>query len=255
MEVLYMTCNAQKEKIRKEKVACVVIILALCIGFFDAPAWAAKSDELVRNSIEVLKKMEKEDDVSNMASLIDGAYAIAFVPAMIKAGFVIGGEYGEGLILRKENGKWFGPSFYNLGGGSLGLQIGVQKTAFILVVNNEKGVDAFLRSKSKLGADVAVAAGPVGRRRDAATDAHLEASIYSYSMTKGLFAGASLDGSVLSISVKRNKEYWKKDISASDALKIPATDKRILPLIQEIKRISKEHKPATTKPRLQSSTL
>jgi lipid-binding SYLF domain-containing protein len=236
--------NSRSERILAALIAVFVVFSAL-------PAWAAKADQLVRDSIEILKEMEQQEDVHSMADLIDGARAIAFVPGMIKAGFVIGGEYGEGLILRKEGSKWFGPSFYNLGGGSLGLQIGVQKTAFILVVNNKDGVDAFLRSRSKLGADVAVAAGPLGRRGDAATDARLRASIYSYSMTKGLFVGASLDGSILSISVKRNKEYWKKDISAADALKTPATDKRILPLIREIQRISKKRAPVTAQiPRL-----
>jgi lipid-binding SYLF domain-containing protein len=235
-----------RNNLRSEKIFFIAMVVLA--SFLAVPAWAAKADDLVKDSIDVLKKMERQEDVHSMAELIDGAQAIAFVPAMIKAGLVIGGEYGEGLILRKERGKWFGPSFYNLGGGSLGLQIGVQKTAFILVVNNKDGVDAFLRSRSKLGADVAVAAGPVGRRGDAATDARLKASIYSYSMTKGLFVGASLDGSILSISVKRNKEYWKKDISASDALKIPATDKRILPLIEEIQRLSKKSGSITARP-------
>ena len=93
-----------------------------------------------------------------------------------------------------------------------------------------------------VAADVAIAAGPVGRRGEAATDAQLKASIYSYSMTQGLFAGVSLDGSVMSISVKRNEEYWKKEMSAENALKTRATDKRILPLIKEIERISKKAK-------------
>jgi lipid-binding SYLF domain-containing protein len=110
------------------------------------------------------------------------------------------------------------------------------------VVNNEAGVDAFMKSKTKLGADASVAAGPVGRRGEAATDAQLKAEIYSYSMTKGLFAGVSLEGAVISISVKRNKEYWKKDISADNALKEPATDKRILPLIKEIDNFVKKAK-------------
>ena len=90
-----------------------------------------------------------------------------------------------------------------------------------------------------LGADVAIAAGPKGRRTEAATDAQARASIYSYSMTKGLFAGVSLEGAVISISVKRNKEFWKKNISAKDALNKRATDKRILPLIREIESFSK----------------
>jgi lipid-binding SYLF domain-containing protein len=223
--------------------AAALVLLTLLGAMFGAdPAWSADANSLIRDSIDVIKAMEEQNDVESMADVLKDAHAVAFVPAMVKAGLIIGGEYGEGFILRKEGDKWFGPSFYNLGGGSLGLQIGVQKTAFVLVVNNEKGVEAFLRSRAKLGADVAVAAGPVGRRGDAATDGRLEASIYSYSMTKGLFAGVSLDGAALSISVKRNKEYWKKEMSAADALKTPATDKRVLPLIQEIQRLSRKAK-------------
>ena len=177
-----------------------------------------------------------------MADVVEGAHAIAFVPALVKAGFILGGEYGEGLILRKEKGKWYGPSFYNLGGGSLGFQIGAQKIALILVVTNEKGVDAFLSSKTKLGGDVSVAAGRMGRRAEVAMDAQMKASIYSYSMTQGLFAGVSLEGAVISISVKRNEEYWKKKRSAAEAMRAPATDKCIRPLIEELDRLAKRSK-------------
>jgi lipid-binding SYLF domain-containing protein len=220
-----------------KRIFAAVFVLVI---FGVAPALAASSEGLIKDSIQILKDMGGEDDVKGMAHVLKGAHAVAFIPSMVKAGFILGGEYGEGLILRKVGNKWYGPSFYNMGGGSVGLQIGVQKTAFILVVNNEDGVNAFLKSKTKLGADVAVAAGPKGRRGDAATDGRMQASIYSYSMSKGLFAGVSLDGAVLSISVKRNKEYWKKDISAADALKQPATDKRITPLIREIEKIIKK---------------
>jgi lipid-binding SYLF domain-containing protein len=210
--------------------------------FTPVRALAADSVSLISDAIGVLREMEKQDDAGDMARVIKDAQAVAFVPSMVKAGLILGGEYGEGLILRKKGGKWYGPSYYNLGGGSLGLQIGVQKIAFVLVVNNEAGVEAFMKSRTKLGADVGVAAGPVGRRGEAATDAQLKASIYSYSMAKGLFAGVSLEGSVISVSVKRNKEYWKKEITADDALKNPATDKRVLPLVNEISRIAKKAK-------------
>jgi lipid-binding SYLF domain-containing protein len=203
---------------------------------------AASADGLIADAVDLLKNMSDQTDTDTMAGVVAEAEAIAVVPAMVKAGLIIGGEYGEGLILKKENGKWYGPSFYNMGGASVGLQIGVQKTAFLFVVNNKAGVDAFLRSKTKLGADATVAAGPVGRRADAATDAQLKASIYSYSMSKGLFAGVSLDGAVLSISVKRNKEYWGQDITADEAIKRPATDKRVLPLVREIEKLAKKAK-------------
>lgn len=220
-----------------------IFAISLLVSFLsvsESVVFAVTPSELINKSVNVIKKMQNQEDAVDMADVMKEAHAIAFVPSMIKAGFVLGGQYGEGLILRKENGKWYGPSFYNLGGGSLGLQIGAQEISLILVVANEKGVEAFLSSRTKLGADVAVAAGSKGRRGEAATDAQLKASIYSYSMTKGLFAGVSLDGSVISISVKRNEEYWKRKISAEDALKIRATDKRILPLIQEIENFSKK---------------
>ena len=99
-----------------------------------------------------------------------------------------------------------------------------------------------MSSKTKLGGDVAVAAGPVGRRAEAATDAQAKASIYSYSMSKGLFAGVSLEGSVISISVKRNKEYWGNKVSAKDALQKTANDKRIKPLIDALNKLMKKAK-------------
>ena len=216
----------------------VLVLATFMLGA--SPAAAASPESLIRDSVDVLRAMLGQDDARDMADVVEGAHAIAFVPSMVKAGFILGGEYGEGLILRKENGKWYGPSFYNLGGGSLGLQIGAQKISLILVVTNEKGVEAFLSSKTKLGGDVSVAAGPVGRRAEAATDAQMKASIYSYSMTKGLVAGLSLEGSVISISVKRNEEYWKRKISAADALRKPANDKRIRPLVEELGRLAKK---------------
>ena len=222
-----------------KKIVILVLIFTVSLSMISS-AEATSAEGIIADSIEVIKKMIKQDDVGDMADVIQNANAIAFVPSLLKAGFILGGEYGEGLILRKQGKYWYGPSFYNLGGGSLGLQIGVQEISLVLVVINEKGVEAFLSSKTKLGADISVAAGPVGRRGEASTDGQLKASIYSYSMTQGLFAGVSLDGSVISISVKRNKEYWKKDITAQEAINKRATDKRILPLIKEIEKISKK---------------
>ena len=114
--------------------------------------------------------------------------------------------------------------------------------SLLLAVINEKGVNAFLSSRTKLGGDVAIAAGPQGRRAEAATDAQAKASIYSYSMSKGLFAGVSLEGSVISISVKRNKEYWGDKTTAAEALKKTADDKRIKPLIEVLDKLIKKAK-------------
>ena len=191
-------------------------------------------EQIISDAKDMLKEIAKQEDSSGMEDTIRGSYAVAIVPSMVKAGLLIGGTYGEGFILRREKGKWYGPSFYNIGGASFGLQAGAQ----------ERGVDAFLSSKTKLGGDVSIAAGPVGRRAEAATDAQAKASIYSYSMSSGLFAGFSLDGSVISISVKRNKEYWGESISAADALQKPATDKRITPITKMLDDLIKKAEKA-----------
>ena len=213
---------------------------ALALIFAGASFAATSPESIIDDALSMLKEISSEEDVSSMADTVRTSHAIAIVPSMVKAGFIIGGEYGEGLILRHKDGKWYGPSFYNIGGGSFGFQIGAQSVALLMAVINEKGVGAFTGSKTKLGGDIAIAAGPVGRRAEAATDAQAKASIYSYSMSKGLFAGLSLEGSVISISVKRNNEYWVGKVSAKEALNKPATDKRILPLIKALDELIKK---------------
>ena len=221
----------------KKFLTIIIFILACQAAFAEQSA-----QSIINDSISMINEISGQDDETNMAKTLKTSHAVALVPTMLKAGFLIGGEYGEGLILRYENGKWYGPSFYNIGGGSFGLQLGAQKISLLLAVINEKGVNAFMSSKTKLGGDVGVAAGPVGRRAEAATDAQAKASIYSYSMSKGLFAGVSLEGSVISISVKRNKEYWGDKVSAKDALQKPANDKRIKPLIDALNKLMKKAK-------------
>ena len=220
-----------------------ILLSAVIMLAFTGAAYASTSPEsIIDDSLSLLKELAEEDDISAMADTIRGSYAVALVPSMVKAGFIVGGTYGEGLILRRKDGKWYGPSFYNLGGASFGLQIGAQSVSLLMAVINERGVNAFLSSKTKLGADVSIAAGPTGRRAEAATDAQAKASIYSYSISKGLFAGVSLDGSVISISVKRNKEYWGEGVSAAQALDKPATDKRIIKLTQALDELIKKAK-------------
>ena len=217
-------------------------VLAMFIIMF-VGSFAAYADtipeQIIADAISSVKEMSAQKDAWSTAETLRGSYAIALVPSMMKAGLLLGGTYGEGLVLRREGGKWYGPSFYNLGGASFGLQIGAQKVSLLLAVINQRGVEAFIHSRTKLGGDVSVAAGPVGRHAEAATDGRVKASIYSYSLAKGLFAGLSLDGSVISISVKRNSEYWEVGVSAEDALKKPANDKRIRPLIKALEDLMK----------------
>lgn len=218
-----------------------VLFALMALLIFAGSSFAAASPEsIITGAVSIIEEMSSANDVSTMADTVKTSRAIAIVPSMVKAGFILGGEYGEGLILRHDNGKWYGPSFYNIGGGSFGFQAGIQEVGLLLAVINERGVGAFMGSKTKLGGDFAIAAGPTGRRAEAATDAQIKASIYSYSISKGLFAGVSLDGSVISISVKRNKQYWGDKVTAKDALQKPADDKRIQPLIKALDELIKK---------------
>jgi len=220
-----------------------VLVLLLCVSFAGSAFAATTPDKIIADSLGVIKEMTAKDDAKDVAEMLKDAKAVAIVPSLFKAGFLFGGEYGEGLILRHENGKWFGPGFYNISGGSFGLQVGAQSIALVLVITNEKGVNAFLKSKSKLGGDVAVAAGPVGRRIEGATDGKGKASIYSYSISRGLFAGVSLEGSIVGISVKRDEQYWnKKNFKAVDALKVQATDPRMKDLTKALDELIKKAK-------------
>jgi lipid-binding SYLF domain-containing protein len=125
-------------------------------------------------------------------------------------------------------------------GGSFGFQIGVQEVGLVLVITNQDGLQAFTGGKSfKLGGDVSIAAGPVGRDAEAATDSRADASIYSYSMSKGLFAGVALSGSTININGDANKAYWEKATDAKTALGKAASGAKIKPLTDELNKLMK----------------
>lgn len=142
-------------------------------------------------------------------SLLNDAQAVAIVPNVIKGSFVIGARRGNGVILVKsDDGNWHAPVFVTLTGGNVGWQIGVQSTDVVLVFRSRKSAESILNGKLTLGGDAAVAAGPVGRQAAAATDTRLSAEIYSYSRSRGLFAGVSFDGSVLRTDTQANSAYY-----------------------------------------------
>lgn len=151
--------------------------------------------------------------------LMEKAKAIAVFPDVVKGAFGIGGRYGKGLVSQRQaNGRWSTPAFIQIGGGSVGFQIGLQSTDLVLVFTNDEGVRSLLSGKITLGADASVAAGPVGRHASAATDIKLNSAIYSYSRSKGLFAGVSLDGAVVTMDDSANRKVYAKDVSGEDIL-------------------------------------
>ena len=223
----------------------VILILAAAVIFssgISAFAEEKAHERRIRLSAELVREMTAQDDSSSMADVIKSGKGVAIFPAVTKAGLMIGGQVGEGLVLlRNPNGTWNGPSFMSLSGASIGIQIGAQSVGLVLVITNEDGLRAFTGGNSfKLGADVAIAAGPVGRDASAATDTRAKASIYSYSMTKGLFAGMTFEGSVLNQNRDANRAYWGRDMSAEAALKKPANDKRIKELVNSLNALVKK---------------
>jgi lipid-binding SYLF domain-containing protein len=154
------------------------------------------------------------------ASMLKDAQAVAIVPRVIKASLVFGGRHGRGVVLmRDSNGNWGNPVFIALTGGSVGWQIGVQSTDVVLVFKTKTSLDGFMKGKRlTLGADIAVAAGPIGREAQASTDSTLEAEIYSYSRSRGLFVGASLDGSMIDVDERANGSYYGRTGVNSDAI-------------------------------------
>lgn len=177
-----------------------------------------QTDEGARaeNAASVLSEIMEAPDQSIPNALLEKAYGIAVIPHVVKGAFGIGGRYGKGLIVqRNADGGWGTPLFIEIGGGSFGLQLGVEATDVVMVFTNRDGIQPLLKGKLKIGADASATAGPVGRKAEAGTDILLNSAIYSYSRSKGLFAGIALDGAVLQLDDNANKKvYGKKSVAA-----------------------------------------
>lgn len=180
---------------------------------------ASEEDRKAELATEVVHDLAEIPEQGIPPALLSNAHAIAVIPRVIKAGLIFGGRYGNGLlVVRDQDGRWSSPSFVNIYGGSFGLQIGVSSTDVLLVFKDSKSVEDIIDGKVTLGADAAVAAGPVGRSAEAATDAQLEAEVYSYSRSRGLFAGVSLEGAVLQIDDESNSRFYGRNITAHTIL-------------------------------------
>ena len=201
---------------------CIAATLAGLLSFVNpAPLRAADDDtkeaDRVRNAGKVAKEiMDIPDDIPQ--DLIDKADCVIVLPSVLKAAFIVGASYGRGVMTCRggENfrGPWSAPSMMALEGGSFGFQIGGQATDFVLLIMNERGANAILSSKVKLGADASAAAGPVGRTAAAATDVTLRAEVLTYSRSRGLFAGVSLEGSTLRPDNDANERLYGKKVEA-----------------------------------------
>lgn len=188
----------------------VLPALLLCVCATTAQASSQTPAQRAQQATKVLRQIMRSPDNAMPRNMLANAYAVAIVPDVIKAGLVIGARHGQGLIAIKKGDHWSDPSFISLSGGSIGFQAGVSSTDVVLIFRSKRGVDSIVYGKFTLGTDLSVAAGPVGRTAQAATDAQLNAEIYSYSRTRGLFAGVALQGASLRIDADANSAAYGK---------------------------------------------
>jgi lipid-binding SYLF domain-containing protein len=205
----------------KRSLFALLVLAALTV--LAAPQLFAQRKEVrkVEDAIEVFQAIANIPEKQVPEYLMRNAFGVAIIPGVKKAGLVIDGQYGKGiLVVRNEDRTWSCPVFITLTGGSIGWQIGVQSLDLVLFFRTKRSVDKVLQESFTLGVDVAVAAGPLGRQAGAATDTELKAEIYSYSRSRGFFAGLTLAGASLAIDDDADADYYgKANISASDIVR------------------------------------
>ncbi|MEA3489369.1 MAG: lipid-binding SYLF domain-containing protein [Candidatus Omnitrophota bacterium] len=213
----------------------LISIIFCCPNASADNKWTA----LVEECGTVLSEIQQMPDENIPSGLMKKCSAIAIFPSTISAGLGIGGKYGQGIIMvrNEKSGKWSSPAIFTLVGASIGFQIGGEATDIVLLIMTRRSVEAILEGKFKLGVDASVAAGPVGRNAAASTDAHL-GGILSYSRSRGLFAGIKLEGDVINQHWEGNKALYGKDLSAEEILvknkaKMPKSAKDLLETLKK----------------------
>ncbi len=198
------------------------LALILLISFFFLPPAHASSDqrEKLREAVMVLEEIQRSPDQKIPTRLMQKAKAIIVFPTMLKGGFIFAARYGKGVAVVRDSktGKWGPPAFIKTIGGSWGFQIGGEAIDLVLLVMSQRGLEGLLNSKFTLGADASVAAGPVGRHAEAGADVTLKGEIYSYSRSKGVFAGVSVKGAVINEDTDSNWAYYDRPLSPKEIL-------------------------------------
>lgn len=196
--------------------ALVLCVLAQQAAF----AVVDRKEEIARarKAAMAFKEIMSAPDNAIPQELLDRASCVAVFPSVKKGGFVVGGQYGKGLVSCRTAGGWSAPAYFTIGGGSFGLQIGAQAVDLVLLIMNSDGVNGLLKDKFEIGAGAAAAAGPVGRNASASTDVLMRAQILSYSRSRGAFAGLELKGSVITQDKDANKDVYGRAIEAREIL-------------------------------------
>ncbi|HYM31376.1 MAG TPA: lipid-binding SYLF domain-containing protein [Candidatus Cybelea sp.] len=199
----------------------VILVFAAFISGSQGRAVAQTVSEqqiLVDRARSTIEQFTAQSDMEQMRRILKKARAVVIFPQILKAGFIIGGEGGSGVLLAhdRQTGAWTAPSFYTLGSGSIGLQIGAEVAQVVLLIMTDKALNAVINNQVKLGADATIAVGPMGKGVEAATTTALNADIYSFAATQGLFAGLSLAGSVIKARNEWNRDYYGQPVTAGD---------------------------------------
>ena len=229
-------------------------ILVVCLGLIaTAPLFAENNKEQKRlhNSGVVMQEiMNTPENIPQ--EVIDKAECVIVFPSVLKAAFMVGASYGRGAMVcrtgKNFRGPWGAPAMYALEGGSVGFQIGGQATDLVLLIMNNRGASSILDSKVKLGGDASVAAGPVGRDASANTDAYMRAEVLSYSRSRGLFAGISLEGSTLrpdddATADVYGRKFTARQIVINGEAKVPPSGRLLVSVLQKYspRNESEEH--------------
>ena len=198
--------------------ATAVVVLVAGTG----PAWsddAQDARQLVEKAKLTVEQFQTDSNMGTLRDLAKKAKGMLILPQMVRAAFIVGGSGGSGVLMARDEKarKWNGPAFYTLGGASFGFQAGADAAEVVILAMTERGVTKLLSPQVKLGADVSVAAGPVGGGASAAT-AGLSADLISFSMAKGLYGGFSVDGSVAGVRAALNEAYYGKPVTPADIL-------------------------------------
>jgi lipid-binding SYLF domain-containing protein len=195
------------------------LLIASAAGVVQPAFAGAREEARLIEASGVLEELRAQRDTLIPERLLSRAYGIAVIPNVVKVAAVVGGRRGTGaLVVRDVNGRFSNPIMVSITGGNVGWQLGVQSTDIVLVFTTRKSIEGITDGKLTLGGDASVAAGPLGRAASAATDQNFTAEVYSYSRNRGLFAGVSIDGSIIAIDSKANTKLYGKSAPATDII-------------------------------------
>jgi lipid-binding SYLF domain-containing protein len=205
-----------------KKLAVLVLVLMVSrsavSGGADDEKKESKVTDRVQTSADVLNEIQGAPDSGIPQEILGSAQCVAVVPSMLKGGFIVGAKYGRGLASCRTAKGWSAPAFFSVEGGSFGFQIGGQAVDLVMLIMNDNGMQHLLSSKFALGADASVAAGPVGRHAEGATDWKMRAEVLTYSRARGVFAGISLNGAVVKQDKDSTREFYGHMVTTKASL-------------------------------------